>query len=115
MPSIHLQRILLFSEDIDLLSELYFYARDQKLLVEACNNVLELVHRARRLKPDILLIDEDTYRHCNDFSDAAKAIKAAQAVRVILLVKNLAGLTLEESVVDDTRFLSKDVIFDLFK
>jgi DNA-binding response OmpR family regulator len=115
MPNNTLQKILVVSKDIDLLSTLYFFPKRNKYLVEVCNNPLELLPRAKRFRPDVLLVDEDTYLDSSDFSHAAKIIKATQAIRVILLVKNRMGITVDESVVDESFFLSKDDISHLFK
>jgi hypothetical protein len=115
VPGTNIHRILLFTEKIDLLGELNFHSPSDNLLVEVCNNAVELVVRAKRFRPDVLLVDQDTYIKSRDFSTAVKVIKAAHTVRVVLLVNDLSGISLDDSVVNETRFISKNVILDLFK
>ena len=99
----------------DLLSDLFFYAKTQNLVVAACNVAEELLLRAHRFRADVLVVDEDTYLHCRAFAGIAKALKVSRSLRVILLVKHERAIDYDEELVDETLLLSRDAITNLLR
>lgn len=109
-------KILIFSENTDLLESLYLSSVKHGILSEACNTLHEVLPRIKRFLPDTFLIDEETYSGNMSLPDIGKVIKALYKTRIVLLVKKeMTAVISEDDFIDDVVFLSKDVIPGLIK